>query len=113
QNRPPKVKFIYSEHDAPCFYVHGARGGPTSIYDFRIDFYKERRRNPNIEIIQKDEKPQTFFEDKDEEYDEYVIVDREVEVSVILSLPAARELTSWLSKRLEEFENLVSNIEED
>jgi hypothetical protein len=45
KEKAKNVKFIYSENDPPCFYVHGARGGPTSIYDFRINFYTEKKES--------------------------------------------------------------------
>jgi hypothetical protein len=109
-----KIKFMYSEEDAPCFYAHGARGGPTSIYDFRIDFYSERRRDPNIEILsENNSKRVSSFSQTDEEYDKYVVVDRKIQVSVILSFPAAKELASWLSKRLKQYEDLVKSAEEE
>lgn len=110
---PEKVKFVYSEQNPPCFYVHGARGGPTGIYDFRIDFYSEKRRNPDIEILLEDEKRETSFSKTDEEYDEYIIVDRNIQASVVLSLPAAKELALWLSRRIEEYENLIKSAEEE
>jgi hypothetical protein len=113
KENPEKLKFIYSEHNPPCFYVHGARGGPTSVYDFRIDFYIEKKRSEDIEIHTKDGKSEDSFSRTDEEYDEYIVVDREIQVSILLSLPAAKELSSWLTKRLDEFENLIKSVEEE
>jgi hypothetical protein len=63
--------------------------------------------------LKEEGKSETFFSRSDEEYDEYIIIDREIQVSILLSLPAARELASWLTKRISEFENLVTKIEEE
>jgi hypothetical protein len=106
-----KVKFIYSESDSPCFYVQGARGGPIANYDFRIDFYSNKLRNPDVEIISEDGETDSLFTKTDESYDKYTVVDRKIEVSVILSFTAAKELATWLSKRLTEHENQMQELE--
>ncbi|MGD2247027.1 MAG: hypothetical protein PVF58_01370 [Candidatus Methanofastidiosia archaeon] len=113
QEKKPRIKFIYSEHDPPCFYVHGARGGPTADYDFRIDFYSDKVRNPDVEILFEDNSRGSEFTSTDEDYNEMIVVDRNIEASIILSFTAAKELAAWITNNLKKHENRVMDSKKE
>ncbi len=77
----PAIKKI----DAPeykQFYTTGAFGGVFGIYDLRIFFYKE-------DIVEDDDR---------------LVLEREVQTSVVMSLASAKQFSNWLNESIANWE---------
>ena len=73
-------------------YAHGAQGGILGSFHYRIDFYCDHIPPLSGKVIG----------DKIEPEEEVII--REIDTSVYLSLPFAKQLRDWLDKNIKEFE---------
>jgi hypothetical protein len=78
--------------DYKKYYAHGAQGGILSSYHYRIDFYCEH--------IPPFEGTEIGRELKTEQH-----IIREIDCSVYLSLPFAKQLRDWLDKNIRDFED--------
>lgn len=86
------IKVIYKKSpDFKSYYVNGARGGFLGNYDLKLEFYSDRFVRPDIEYLPKKE-----TSSKDE-----LVLDRKVELELILSPVAAVELRRFLDKMLD------------
>ena len=107
QGKPRKVKVVYKDKEVRSYHVHGATGGPVQNFDFRIDFYEEKKRMQVGETL--DEKGhKLIFPDDGEDYDHTLVVDRTPVVTVTLSFVAAEQLGNWIISHIE---NLKKNSE--
>ena len=76
------------------YYAHGIQGGILSSYHYRLDFY-----NDHIP-------PLNGTEEEGMLKMEPLVIDREIEASVYLSLPAAKQLRDWLDKNIKKCETI-------
>ena len=79
--------------DYKKYYAHGAQGGILSSYHYRIDFYCDHI--PPFEA--------TIEKERELKTEQNII--REIDCSVYLSLPFAKQLRDWLNKNIEDFED--------
>ena len=94
------VKYVRND-DYKTYYEHGAQGGILSSYHFRIDFYRE------------DVPPTENVTERDGKIDfggNEMIIKREIDMSVYLSLPFAKQLRDWLDHQLTEYEEKNGEI---
>ena len=81
--------------DYKAYYEHGAQGGILSSYHLRVDFYRE-----DIPLTE-------GFEVKDgkmERQPDEPTVTREIDLSVYMSLPFAKQLRDWLHRQITAYE---------
>lgn len=93
----------YREH-----YVTGARGGFQNGYHLHLEFYREKRKLTKTQHMIDVSEGERKIVDVDAV--ETPIIEREFVVGVDLSFHAARELTSWLVKRMDELEKLEKEL---
>ncbi|MHA1239092.1 MAG: DUF3467 domain-containing protein [Candidatus Odinarchaeia archaeon] len=107
KNVPKEIRFIYREGaEFKRFYVTGARGVIEGGYHFRLDFYVDRVRLPEEEVIKEGKLQGTSSEP------EVLTVDREYQTGVILSYRALKQLSEWLNRKVKEFESVLKKEEE-
>ncbi len=92
------VKIVHS-NDYKTYYAHGAQRGILGSYHFRIDFYREDIP-PTANVIESEGKIKT----------EGVFITREIDLSIYMALPFAKQLRDWLNRRIEEFEGKYGDI---
>jgi|GEM_PF-3496781 len=101
------VKVVKSS-DYKTYYAHGAFGGILGSYHYRIDFYRDEV--PTLEGMLRE----TVIEGGKElgkfTLPEKVVI-REVDLSVYLSLPFAKQLRDWLDRNIENYEEEFGEIE--
>jgi len=88
--QPVKVEISKSK-DFKQVYAIGAVGG-HGPYDFRIAFYNDS--------------PKSFSESKDLQ-----VIDRKIEVEIIISPLAAKELAKWLNAHVQDYERMFGKVE--
>ena len=86
------IRYVRS-NDYKTYYAHGAQGAILGSFHFRVDFYREDIP-PTEHVIEKDGKL-----DHDE-----MMVKREIDLSVYMSLPFAKQLRDWLDRGIRKFE---------
>jgi hypothetical protein len=96
----------YREH-----YVTGARGGVQNGYHIHLEFYREKRRFSTVQHLLTDD---SEIESKivDVETPDVPVVEREFVVGIDLSFHAARELTSFLVKRMKDIDDVEVQLVE-
>lgn len=94
------VKCVRS-NDYKTYYEHGAQGGILNAYHLRVDFYREDIP-PTENLIEKDG---IGHQDVDE-----MIIKREIDMSVYMSLPFAKQLRDWLDRQITEYEDKNGEI---
>ena len=94
---PVKIK---RSPDYKTYYAHGAQGGILGSYHYKIDFYREDMP-ATTGMIEKAGK---------QTYDEEVVV-REIDCSVFLSLPFAKQLRDWLDRNIKNYEEQNGEIQ--
>ena len=94
------IKYVRSK-DYKTYYEHGAQGGILSSYHLRVDFYREDLP-PTEDITEKSGK---LERDSDE-----IVVKREIDLSVYMSLPFAKQFRDWLDRQITGFEEKNGEI---
>lgn len=94
------IRYIRSE-DYKTYYAHGAQGGILGSYHLRVDFYREDIP-PTENAIEKGGKVKS---DSDE-----AIIKREIDLSVYMPLPFAKQLRDWLDHEIGKFEDKHGQI---
>lgn len=84
---------IKRSNDHKVYYAHGAQGGILGSYHYRIDFYREDiPASTNAKEI-----GGKLTQDTPE-------IVREIDASVYISLPFAKQLRDWLNKNITQYE---------
>jgi hypothetical protein len=92
------VKYTKS-NEYKTYYAHGAQGAILGSFHYRIDFYRDELP-PIDKVIEKNGKLQ---------HEENLII-REIDCSVYLSLPFAKQLRDWLDKGIKNYEQTNGEI---
>ncbi len=87
--------------DYKTYYAHGAQGGILGSYHFRVDFYREDIP-PTEKITEKDGKLEQNLSE--------IGIKREIDLSVYMPLPFAKQLRDWLNRELGKFEKKHGEI---
>jgi hypothetical protein len=99
---PKQVPIRYTRsEDYKTYYAHGAQGGILGSYHFRVDFYREDIP-PNENVTEKGGKVE---HDSGE-----IMIKREIDLSVYMSLPFAKQLRDWLDREIGKFEDKHGQI---
>jgi len=92
------VRYVRSS-DYKVYYAHGAQGGILGSYHYRIDFFRE-----DIPFTMKATEVGGKVKPDEE------IITREIDISVYLSLPFAKQLRDWLDRNIKDFEERHGEI---
>jgi hypothetical protein len=87
------IRYVRSS-DYKAYYAHGAQGGILSSYHYRIDFTRDDMP-PTTGTMTTGGVP---------DREENPIVNREIGVSVYVSIPFAKQLRDWLDTNIKKFE---------
>ncbi len=99
--KPEEIPVKYTRAaDYKTYYAHGAQGGILGSYHYRIDFYRDDMPT-TMNAIEKGGK----VEHKE------VIITREIDMSVYIPLPYAKQLRDWLDRNIKRFEQQHGEIE--
>ena len=94
------VKCVRS-NDYKTYYEHGAQGGILSSYHFRVDFYRD-----DIPLTEK-----VIERDGKLDFDaNELVIKREIDMSLYMSLPFAKQLRDWLHHQITEYEDKNGEI---
>lgn len=94
------VRYVRSA-DYKTHYTHGAQGGILGSYHYRIDFYREDVP-PTKDVVEK--------EGKYGPEDGKLVIIREIDLSVYMSLPFAKQLRDWLDRGISKYEEKHGEI---
>ncbi len=94
------IKYVRS-NDYKTYYEHGAQGGILGSYHLRVDFYREDLP-PTEDITEKGGKLELKTDD--------ITVKREIDMSVYMSLPFAKQFRDWLNRQITDFEEKHGEI---
>jgi len=115
KDEPRKLEFHYQKSpDYRTIHVDGALGGPTARRFLAITFYNERAtipRHTKREIIGEDDDTLTLGEETVEETLYGAL--RQLEVTAMLDINAARELLVWLRQQVGVMEHYLDIPEEE